>query len=136
MPTELGILNSSVEAVSVLRLVTITNPVLISSKAGTDGHLPVPNVWLQQIRPVLQVGIYALRGGKDGRTQALIVILSVHRCSDADLFKVGLATRHPCLLPRLREPLCAYNGWDTSYAVISVADKEERNDGKDEGSRD
>ena len=35
-----------------------------------------------------------------------------------------------------REPLCAYNGWDTSYAVISVADKEERNDGKDEGSRD
>ena len=32
--------------------------------------------------------------------------------------------------------LCAYNGWDTSYAVISVADKEERNDGKDEGSRD
>jgi len=35
-----------------------------------------------------------------------------------------------------REPLCAYNGWDTSYAVISVADKEERNDGEDEGSRD
>ena len=32
--------------------------------------------------------------------------------------------------------LCAYNGWDTSYAVISVADKEERNDGEDEGSRD
>ena len=32
--------------------------------------------------------------------------------------------------------LRAYNGWDTSYAVISVADKEERNDGEDEGSRD